>query len=216
MGFFDTLLGNSAAETANAAAGQTYKLQQDAIGGITKYGNKNRAAYQDLSTKYDPYVSGGGQGLSMLLNGLGLNGQEGSQAFTDAYQSLPGYREGLQTGTNAAMNTANSNNMLNSGRTLKELARFGSDYENMRSGDYLNRLTGLSGMGQTATGQQVATVGQGLQNQLATRQSAFQGGMMAAPTLGQGMVAGANAEQQGITNLLGLGAYGLGSYFGRK
>ncbi len=51
---------------------------------------------------------------------------------------------------------ANAGNMLQSGKTLKELQRFGSDYEDQRSGSYLDRLFGLSGMGQQATGQQVA------------------------------------------------------------
>lgn len=205
MGFWDDLTGKSASNAANAAAQDTYGKQQEAIKELQNYGDRNRQQYQQLSTKYDPYVQAGGNSLQMLQNGLGLNGAEGGQAFTQAYQALPGYTEGLQTGQQGVLNASNAAGRLNSGATLKAAARFGSDYENMRSGDYLTRLMGLGGMGQSATQQQVNTVGQGLQNQLATRNSGYLGGMQAANTIGLGQVAGANAMQQGSTNLLGAG-----------
>jgi hypothetical protein len=110
--------------------------------------------------------------------------------------------------------------MLQSGKTLKALQRFGSDYEDQRSGSYLDRLFGLSGMGQQATGQQVATAGQGLQGQLATRQSAFGAQTQAAPVIGQGMVAGEQAKQGALTNLMNLGGslvgMGMGTGWGQN
>jgi hypothetical protein len=73
---------------------------------------------------------------------------------------------------------------------------------------------GLSGMGQTATGQQIGTVGTGLQGQLGTRQTAYGGQMQSAGTVGQGQIAGANAQAQGTQNILNTGANLLGKAFG--
>ena len=212
MGIWDSLTGKTSSETSNAAARDTYKKQQGAIDDIRSYGNRYAGEYRDLATGYDPYVSAGGSALNQLMAGLGLGGDQAG--FTDAYRGLPGYQSGLQTGQNSALAAANAGGRLNSGATQKALARYGSDYEDQRVGSYLDRLTGLSGMGQQATGQQIATVGQGLQGQLGTRQSAFQGDMQSAGTIGQGMVAGAQAEQQGLTNLLGAASSIGGQFLG--
>lgn len=212
MGIFDSLLGNSAADAANAAAADTYRKQKKAAEGIMSYGDTLPAAYRDLSQSYQPYTSAGTSALSQLMAGLGLGGD--SQGFTDAYRSLPGYQSGLDTGLNSVARRYNAGGMGQSGAAMKGLYRYGSDYENQRAGDYLNRLAGVSGMGLGATGSQVGTQAQGLQGQLATRTSGFQGLMQAAPTIGQGMVAGAQAQQQGLQNLLGTAAYLGGSFLG--
>lgn len=218
MSFWDKLTGKDAADTSRAAAADTYDKQQKAIRNITDYGDSHLGQFRKLAGGFDPYVNAGSGALSMLMGGLGLNGGQGSADFTAAYRGLPGYQSGLQTGQDAALAAANAGGRLNSGAAQKQLLRYGSDYEDQRSGDYLNRLMGLSGMGQQAVGQQVSTVGQGLQGQLGTRQSAFQGDMNAAGTIGQGMVAGAQAEQQGMTNIMGtlgyLGGQALGGGFG--
>lgn len=212
MSIWDSLTGQASAEASMAAANDTYDKQRKAIKDIEQYGDRYAREYRGLSESFNPYVNAGGSALSQLMAGLGLGGDQA--AFTSAYQNLPGYQSGLQTGQNAALAAANAGGRLNSGATQKALARYGSDYENQRSGDYLNRLMGLSGMGQQATGQQVATVGQGLQGQLGTRQSAFQGGMQSAGTIGAGMVAGAQAEQQGLSNLLGAASSIGGQFLG--
>lgn len=214
MGIWDDLSGKTASGAANAAASDTYGKQQGAINDLKQYGNKYAAQYSELSKGYDPYVGAGNSALQQLMAGLGLGGAGSQEGFTAAYRGLPGYQAGLQTGTDAAMTTANTGNMLQSGKTLKALQRFGSDYEDGRVGSYLDRLTGLSNTGQQATGQQIATVGQGLQGQLGTRTSAFGGDMQAAGTIGQGQIAGAQAEQQGMTNLMGTAAYLGGAALG--
>jgi hypothetical protein len=69
----------------------------------------------------------------------------------------------------------------------------------------MSRLAGLAGMGQTATGQQVATEGTGLQGQLQTRMGAYGGQYGSAGTIGQGDIAAANAMAAGSNNLLKTG-----------
>lgn len=214
MGIWDDLTGRSSAAAANAAAADTFEKQQKASRDIKRFGDQYATEFRGLADLFKPYADAGGSSLAMLMNGLGLNGGHGSADFSAAYRALPGYTSGLQTGQDAALAAANAGGRLNSGATQKALLRYGSDYEDQRSGDYLNRLMGLTGMGQQATGQQVSTIGQGLQGQLGTRQSAFQGDMQAAGTIGQGQVAGAQAQQQGLTNLMGTAAYLGGAALG--
>lgn len=214
MGIWDTLTGKDASAASNQAAQMTYANQQQAGKQLRKAGDQYNSGMQQLSTLFQPYSQAGGDALNMYRAGLGLDGGAGSQQFTQAYQSLPGYQEGLQTGQDSAVAGLNASGRLNSGGALKALQKYGSDYENQRSGDYLTRLMGLSGMGQQATGQQVSTAGQGLQGQLGARTSAYQGDMQAAGTLGQGLVAGANAEQGALGNLMGTAAYLGGAALG--
>jgi hypothetical protein len=214
MGIWDDLTGQTAADASNAAAADTFRKQQAAGKDLRKYGDQYANMFKGLSEQYQPYQQAGGDALKMLMAGLGLSGGQGTQDFVNAYRGLPGYQSGLETGQNAALASANSNKMLNSGKTAKALARYGSDYEDQRSGDYLTRLMGLQGQGFQATGQNVATQGQGLQGQLGTRTAAYGGDMTAAGTIGQGQVAGAQAQQQGLTNLMGTGAYLGGALMG--
>jgi hypothetical protein len=203
MGFFQDLSGKTGAEAAKQAAADTYSKQRRAIDELNLYGDQYADKFSDMSKAYDPYVSAGGSALERLMAGLGLGGDQAG--FTQAYRSLPGYQAGLDSGSRAITGNAASRGMLNSGAALKALQRYGSDYEDKRSGDYLTRLMGLTGMGQSATGQQVATQGQGLQGQLGTRTSAFQGAMNSAGTIGQGNIAAANARAAGSQNILNTG-----------
>lgn len=214
MSFFGSLFGTDASSAANAAASDTYKKQKKATAAYDAFGNQYASGMQGLSQKFQPYEQGGNQAFQQLLGGLGLSGPEAGAAFTQAYHNLPGYQSGLDTGINAANASSNAGHMGQSGRAMKDLYRFGSNYEDQRSGDYLSRLAGLAQTGQQATGQEVATAGQGLNGQLQQRGTSYGGQMQSAGTIGQGMVAGANAEQSALTNLMGLGAYGIGSVLG--
>lgn len=214
MGFFGSLLGTDAAKAANAAAADTYKKQQAAVQGLNTYADTVPGAYNQIATGYNPYTQAGSSALQQLMSGLGLGGAGGSEAFTNAYQSLPGYQSGLDTGTTAAERALNAGNVGQSGRALKSLYRYGSDYENQRSGDYLNRLSGLAGQGLQATGAQTGLQGQGLQTQAGLRQSAFGGNLNSAGTIGQGMVAGEQAKQTALGNLLSAGTYLGGAALG--
>ncbi len=222
MGFWDDLTGQSASDAANAAAADTYKKQQAAVGGLNTFADTMPGQFNNIAKGYDPYVGAGNSALQRLMAGLGLGGDQ--QQFTQAYQNIPGYTAGREQGLEGASRALNAGNMGQSGRALKSLYRFGSDYEDQRSGDYLNRLAGVSGQGMQATGAQTGLQGQGLQTQAGLRQSAFGGDMNSAGTIGQGQVAGAQAKQSALTNLMSTGAYlggamlggtgGLGKMFG--
>lgn len=214
MSIWDSLTGKSASNAANNAAALTYQNQQAAGKKLRQAGDAYAGGMQSLSELFKPYAAAGGDALSMYRAGLGLDGGSGSAAFTNAYRAIPGYQAALDTGRESAIAGLNASGRLNSGGALKALQQYGQNFEDQRSGDYLTRLMGLSGMGQQATGQQVATAGQGLQGQLGARTTAYGGDMQAAGTIGQGMVAGANAEQGALGNLLGAATYLGGAALG--
>ena len=214
MGILGSLLGTSAAKASNAAAKMTFENQNKAIEGLNEYGNTLPGQYNQIASGYDPYAQAGTSALSRLRGGLGLGAPGEQEAFTSAYRGLPGYQSGLDTGLTGAERALNAGNMGQSGRALKSLYRFGSDYEDQRSGQYMDRLAGLSGQGLQATGAQTGLRAQGLGQQANLRQSAFGGSMSAAGTIGQGMVAGEQAKQSALQNLLGTAAYLGGSFLG--
>lgn len=218
MGFWDDITGKSGSEAANAAAADQYAKQQAAVGETRASGKQYMNQLLGASRAYDPYVQGGNSALQQLLAGLGLGGQGSSEQFAQGYQNLPGYREGLNTGTQAVTSRLNAGPGIQSGAAMKALQRYGSDYENQRSGDYLQRLMALSGQGLSATGSQVGTQAQGYGGNLQAGLQASNQLYGAAPTIGQGMVAGANAEAAGSQNLLNaglkLGGMALGAFGG--
>jgi len=212
MGIFDTLLGKDAEEAARNAAADTYGKQTQAAGSIRQGGQDYQGNMLDLSRLFQPYSQAGNSALERLLAGLGLGGD--TAGFTNAYRSLPGYQAGMDTGSKAVTARLNAGPGMQSGAAMKALQRFGSDYEDQRSGDYLSRLFGLVGTGQNATGQQVATAGQGYGGALNANTRANELLYGGAGTIGQGDVAGANARAQGLGNTINLGLQAGGMALG--
>lgn len=214
MGIWDTLFGGSQADAANRAAQDTYGKQLAASATLRGAGDQYAQDYSKLAGNYDPYVQAGNSALTQLLGGLGLGGPRSQESFTAAYRGLPGYQSGLETGTNAALRGVNASGMSNSGRALKALQRFGSDYEDQRVGSYLDRLTGLQGQGLQATGAQAGVQGQALTGRLNAYTGAGTQDYNSAGTIGQGQVAGEQARSTALQNLLGTAAYLGGSFLG--
>jgi hypothetical protein len=213
MGFWDDLMGRSASDAANRAAADTYGKQLTAGNTIRGAGDQYQGDMSKIGQAYDPYVQGGNSALARLLQGLGLPGGDGGD-FASAYRALPGYQSGLETATTGALRQANASGMGNSSRALLNVGRKLSDYEDQRSGSYLDRLTGLQGQGLQATGAQAGTYGQGAQGRLGAYTAAGQGDFNAAGTIGQGQVAGEQARSDALSRLIGAGTYLAGSALG--
>lgn len=196
MSFWDDLTGDTAADASRAAAKDQYDKQQGAVGRLLGYGNDYKTGMNTLSKAYDPYVSAGNDALGMYSGLL----RDPSQV-----RNLPGYAFDTAEGTRAVDRSAASRGMDQSGRTLKDLTRFGQGTAEKYTGDWLSRFLQGAQMGQNATGQQVATQAQGLQGELGARSSAYQGDFGSAGTIGQGDIAAANAQAAGSQNLLNTG-----------
>lgn len=198
--FWDMLTGKSAADAANRAAADTYQKQQTA-------GSNYAGTMSDLATSYDPYRAGGGAAQNQVYALLGLNGSNAQDAAFGQFRNDPGYQFQLSQGLGAIEQSAANRGNLNSGRTLKALQEYGTGMADQSYGSYLNRLLGLGAQGLGATQAAVGTAAQGAGGQL-------QAGLASAPTLGQGMIAGAQSQQNALGNLLGAGSYLAGSALG--
>lgn len=196
MSFWSSLTGQDAADASRNAAADTYYKQKNAIGDLTRYGDEYAGKFSDLAKGYDPYVQTGytaNNSLQALL------------ANPNAVSSLPGYQFTLNQGLNAVDRGAAARSGVQNGATIKAEQRYGAGLADQTYGNQLARLLSASHFGTGALGQQNATVGQGLQGQLATRQAGFNGQMQSANTIGLGDIAAANAQAAGSQNLLNAG-----------
>lgn len=195
MGFWGDLTGSSAAKVSTAAAKDTYDKQRSAIDRLLGYGNEYQSEMTDL---YKPFLQTG-YGANDALNRL--------IADPSSVRSLPGYSFDMSQGTEALDRSAGSHGLLHSGRAAKDLLRFGTGLADKTYGDQLSRLMGVTqgvgGMGASGTAA-------GYGGNLGARTTAFGGDMTSAGTIGQGMIAGANAKAQGAQNLFNTGANLLG------
>lgn len=205
MGLLDTLLGNTSADAAKAAAADTYAKQQSAVGGIQNAGSQYAGAFGDLSKGYAPWQQTGQTANSAVQNLI---------ADPSSVRSLPGYQFGLDQGVHAIDHSALANGNLFSGKTGKALENFGTNYADQTYGNQLSRLLGVSQQGLGATQQGINTTGTGLTGQLSANTSAYNGQMTDAGTIGQGNIAAANAQASALQNLLGTAAFGIGAASG--
>jgi hypothetical protein len=167
-----------------------------------------------------PALDARNSGLTQLQQLLGIGGDAKAsnygmlnRQFTGAnLANDPGYRFGLNQGTQAVERSASARGGLFSGATLKALERYGQDYagtkfneafnRNQATNDSrFNRLASLAGLGQTGTSQ----IGMAGQN--------------AANMAGNYGIQGANAQaaaQMGQANNLSNGMNQLGAWASRN
>lgn len=112
------------------------------------------------------------------------------------YTKTPGYDFRLQQGVNALDSSAAARGNLFSGAQAKALTQFGQDFGANEWTNYIARLTGLAGQGQSAAGNQ-ANAGANFAGN-AGNALAAQGNAQAA-----GWIGATNAAQNGLNNFLG-------------
>lgn len=98
------------------------------------------------------------------------------------FQETPGYQFQVQQGTQGVLNSLSALGMKNSGKALKSLDTFTQGVANQEYGNWLNRIAGVAGMGQSQTNatnalsQNAATnIGQTYQDQGQARASGYVG-----------------------------------------
>lgn len=210
MGFWDDLTGKTAADASKAAASDTYGKQQSAISRLLGAGDQIKAGYDNIGASYQPYID--------RANTLGGNSNNALNTLIQdpgSVRSLPSYQFDQQQGVQAVDRSAAARGMDQSGRTLKDLTRFGTGLADKTYGDQLSRLMGINqqgfSQGMQATGAQNSAYGAGLQGQYGARQTAYGGDMTSAGTIGQGDIAAANARAAGTQNIFNTGAKLVGS-----
>lgn len=130
------------------------------------------------------------------------------------FEATPGYAFQRDQGTSAIDASAAARGMLRSGATLKAQERFGQGIAAQEYNNYLNRLSGISGVGQASTGQ-IGALGTSVAGQIGN--NALMGGQGAANSALAGGAARASAYNSmgsAINNLAGnaLGAAAFGGY----
>ena len=104
---------------------------------------------------------------------------QSQQAAFDAFRNTPGYQFGMNEGSRAVQSGAAARGQLNSGKTLKDLMRFGQGYADQQGyRPYVSDLMQLSGRGQAMASQQgqqglnvAGMMGSNLQNASTARQN---------------------------------------------
>lgn len=130
----------------------------------------------------------------------GLSGYQNLLKNPSAITSDPGYKFGLDQGTNAINSQAAAKGGYYSGATLKALNKFGQDYGGTKLDQSLNRYGNLAGLGQVGS-QTIANAG----NQYA--QGASNNLIGAGNARGAASLASSNAWQNALNGFLGYQQY---------
>lgn len=214
MGIWDTLTGKDAAEASRRAAADTFSKQQAAAEASRAAGNAYQLNLANLSQAYNPYVQGGQRAQTAVYDLYGLNGLDAQNTAFGNFRADPGYGYQVQQGLKAVDNSAAARGTLNSGATLKALQDRGNNLADQSFGAYRAGLAALGQQGLGATQAQTGLQAQGYQGQLQGNLAASGQQFGSANTIGLGDVAAANAESQGMGNMVKLGMQGVGMLMG--
>lgn len=177
------LLGGNAEKKAAAAnRKQLNRLRKDGLGYIDAGQEQSQGYLEGVGDLYRPVAEMGLGNLGYYADALGLNGQEGSSAALDRFQTGPGYEFAMNQGLDAVNRSAAARGQLNSGNTSMDTLNFATGLANQEWGGYLDRLGGydqsnrnmymqgiggqagslsdLAGLAQNATGQRLNLIGE--------------------------------------------------------
>ena len=198
-----SVASNRAAKAQAGASDRAAQLQQD--------------QFERSVELQEPFRQAGLTGQNRLMELLGIGGDKASEGYGSAmrdfgaadFEADPGYQFRLSEGMKAIDRSASANGRLGSGRTLKDLVRFGQGQASQEYGNAYNRfqtnrsnkinpLQSLAGGAQTATNQ-VQSAGQSYASGAG---DAIMGGGNARAS---GYVGGANSIGAGIGQGVNIG-----------
>jgi hypothetical protein len=184
MSIFDSIgdaLGLNKGKATEAAA----KKNMGVINALDPVGQGYLNTALDNSQSYLDQTQ---TGATMYSNALGLNGAEGAQAATDAFQTGPGYQFARDQGLDAVMRNASAMGRVGSGNTSTDLVNYATGLADQtygswldRVGGYMNNLGGATGGANAALGGltdwagSIASAKMGANNQTASGREANQG-----------------------------------------
>lgn len=221
MGIFDIFTGDPAQDAAADNSRRLDELKAEGMG----YLNKGRTGALDALMKagqfYAPIAQKYGAGTNLYLDSLGVNGAQGNERATGAFQAGPGFQFAQDNALNALDRRYASRGMLASGNNSIDTLKAAIGYGNQEYGNWQNRLAGLiqpelAGVaGQATNTAAQAPVWTNDANQRVALASGVTSGLNSQATQS------ANAEMAGSGNLWNLimsgaklAAGGLGGGFG--
>lgn len=168
-------IGIGSAIAGGFGANKAAKRQAEAIDRATAL---EREMFTTTRNDLTPYREAGTQGLEALLPLLGLkDGGFDPSGIEELLQSQPGYQFNLEQGLDAINKGAAARGDFYAPKTLKDLGKFQGGYASGTYDKILERLLGVSGMGQNAA---VQTGNFGQQSAGRAGDLAIQGGNAAA------------------------------------
>lgn len=117
-----------------------------------------------------PWLQTGQEALGQYSGLLGVGGDgPGTEAMQEGLRQYPGYQFALEEGIGAIEKSSAARGLTQSGQTLKDLTAYGQGLASSNFENYMNRLQGLSGVGQQ-TGGQLGTLRQNMAGQIGLSQ----------------------------------------------
>lgn len=173
------------------------KASDKAVDAQTRAANNqielDQRIYDETTANFAPYREGGLLGFNAMNYEMGLG--EAPEGYT-GFQASPGYQFAVDEGTRALEGSAAASGNLRSGATMKALQDRGVGMANQEYGNWMNRLSGIAGMGQAAAGNQAAAA-QNFATNAGNAMSAIGNAQSA------GAIATGNAWSNGINNVMG-------------
>lgn len=205
MGIFDTFTG----DTAKKAAAENTTLFQgnQAMGNDALRGGQANATnalstsagfYGNLANKY-------GGATSLALDALGVNGAEGNQRATSAFQASPGYQWMVDQSLDGINRKAAATGSAATGNTLAALSDRAGNMANQEYQGWLGNLNSYVSPELQATGGQAGSYAAMAPVYTQTANSIANLGTTTANKIADQNTQAANAEMQGSGNLWNLG-----------
>lgn len=166
---------------------------------------EQRRQYDTTRADFAPWRQAGSGALDMLSRAYGIGGQAPDMT---AFTASPGYQFRFDQGLQAVDRGAAARGLLHSGAAVKAEQRFGQGLASSEFGDWWNRLAGVAGVGQQATGQ-TAAAGANAANNISNAYTQA-GNARASSYANTG-----SAINSGINNVLGAYLYNYGGGFGK-
>lgn len=190
------------ARQGSKAAGKAADAQEEASqAGI----EEQKRQFDKLVELLSPYNKAGEGSLAAQQNILGLNGAQAQQAAVSGIEQSPYFQSVAKQGENSILQNASATGGLRGGNTQGALAQFRPALLNSLVQQQYQNLGGITALGQNSAAQ---TGNAGMQSANNIGNLLQQGGAAQAG----GYIGQANAQSQGLNNLLQLGGLGLGAY----
>ena len=168
---------------------------------------EQRRQFDKFVELLSPYTKAGTGSLAAQQNILGLNGAAAQKQAISEIETSPYFQSTAQQGENAILQNASATGGLRGGNTQGALAQFRPQLLNQLVQQQYQNLGGITTLGQNSAAQ-TGSAGMASANNIGNLLA--QGGAAQAG----GIIGQANAQNQLISNLIGIGgaAYGTGAF----
>lgn len=193
----------SASQSSKAASKAADVQAESSEAGIAE----QQRQFDKLTELLSPYVNAGTGALTGQQNILGLNGSEAQANAINGIENSAYFQSTAKQGENAILQNASATGGLRGGNTQGALAQFRPQLLNQLVQQQYQNLGGITSIGQNAAAQ---TGNAGMQSANSISNLLAQSGQAQAG----GIIGSANAQNQLVSNLIGLGgaAYGAGAF----